>query len=181
MVSKLHKILKPFLLRRTKAEADASLPPKKEVHLFVGLTETQINIYRSMLSGRTVNDDKKFYVNLLMQLRKVCNHPYLFDGIEEEGLPELGSHLINNCGKMIILDKLLEKLTKEKRQTLIFSQMTRMLDILEDYCNFRGYQVLSPPLFSLTLACSTAELTETLKWTVEIARLKSLWILTLRS
>lgn len=140
MVQKLHKILKPFLLRRTKQEADRSLPPKKEVHLFVGLTETQVNLYRSILAGRTVNDDKKFYVNLLMQLRKVCNHPYLFDGVEEEGLPELGPHIIQNSGKMIILDKLCEKLKKEKRQVLIFSQMTRILDILEDYCNYREYQ-----------------------------------------
>ena len=77
-----------------------------------------------------------------MQLRKVCNHPYLFEGVEEVGLPQLGAHLINVSGKMIILDKLLTKLRKESHQVLIFSQMTRMLDILEDYCNFRAYKVL---------------------------------------
>lgn len=76
-----------------------------------------------------------------MQLRKVCNHPYLFDGVEEEGLPPLGMHLINNSGKLIIVDKLLQKLRTGKHQVLIFSQMTKMLDILEDYCNFRGYPV----------------------------------------
>jgi len=76
-----------------------------------------------------------------MQLRKVCNHPYLFEGVEDEGLPELGAHIINTSGKMIILDKLLQKLAKEKHQVLIFSQMTRVLDILEDYCHFREYKV----------------------------------------
>lgn len=56
-----------------------------------------------------------------MQLRKCCNHPYLFEGIEEEGLPVLGEHLVNVCGKLRVLDKLLEKLKKEKHQVLIFS------------------------------------------------------------
>jgi SWI/SNF-related matrix-associated actin-dependent regulator of chromatin subfamily A member 5 len=42
-----------------------------------------------------------------MQLRKVCNHPYLFEGIEDPSLPTLGDHLINTSGKMIVLDKIL--------------------------------------------------------------------------
>ena len=46
-------------------------------------------------------------MNLMMQLKKVCNHPYLFENVEEEGLPALGEHLIQNCGKMMVLDKLL--------------------------------------------------------------------------
>jgi len=126
--------------RRTKTEVEAHLPPKREVHLYVGLTETQVNLYKTILSKKSVNDDKKAFINILMQLRKVCNHPYLFEGVEEEGLPQLGAHLINVSGKMIILDKLLAKLKKENHQVLIFSQMTSMLDILEDYCNFRGYK-----------------------------------------
>jgi len=73
-----------------------------------------------------------------MQLRKACNHPYLFEGVEDQNLPELGEHLINNSSKMRILDKLLAKLY-EKSQVLIFSQMTKTLDIIEDYCVYRGY------------------------------------------
>ena len=71
----------------------------------------------------------------------MCNHPYLFDGVEEETIPTAKEdHLITTSGKMIVLDKLLVKLSGEKHQVLIFSQMTRMLDILEDYCNFRGFK-----------------------------------------
>ncbi len=71
----------------------------------------------------------------------MCNHPYLFEGVEEEGQPTATvDHLITASGKMIVLDKLLMKLSNEKHQVLIFSQMTRMLDILEDYCNFRGFK-----------------------------------------
>lgn len=76
-----------------------------------------------------------------MQLRKVCNHPYLFPGIEPEGAPSMGEHLIETSGKLIILDQLLKKLYSEKyHKVLIFSQMTMVLDILEDYCNYRTYK-----------------------------------------
>lgn len=76
----------------------------------------------------------------LNQLRKVCNHPYLFEGVEEETQPTTDDHLISTSGKMLVLDKLLTKLSNGKHQVLIFSQMTRMLDILEDYCNYRGFK-----------------------------------------
>lgn len=93
------------MMRRTKAEAMKTLPPKKEIHLYIGLTEMQLNIYRNLLSPKKnisdSGDDKKFFLNILMQLRKVCNHPYLFEGVEEEGQPILGEHIINNCGKMM--------------------------------------------------------------------------------
>jgi SWI/SNF-related matrix-associated actin-dependent regulator of chromatin subfamily A member 5 len=61
----------------------------------------------------------------------VCNHPYLFDGAEE-GPPYVdGPHIWENSGKMQLLHKLLAKLQKNDSKVLIFSQMTRMLDILE--------------------------------------------------
>lgn len=139
IVQQLHKILKPFLLRRTKAEVEKTLPPKKEIHIKVGLTETQKNVYKKLLTNSVINDSKTVYKNIIMQLRKACNHPYLFEGVEQEGLPELGDHIITVSSKMRILDKLLNKLKEQKSQVLIFSQMTRQLDILEDYCNYRGY------------------------------------------
>ena len=76
-----------------------------------------------------------------MQLRKVCNHPYLFPGIEAEDAPSMGEHLIETSGKLIILDRLLKKLyAEDNHKVLIFSQMTMVLDILEDYCNYRSYK-----------------------------------------
>ena len=103
-----------------------------------------------------------------MQLRKCCNHPYLFDGAEPtfDGEYVLGDHIISNSGKMVVLDKLLHKLKKEGHRVLvcttggvegsggegrlllhsflifrlqIFSQMTRTLDILQDYLHHRNY------------------------------------------
>jgi SWI/SNF-related matrix-associated actin-dependent regulator of chromatin subfamily A member 5 len=53
MIQKLHCILRPFMLRRTKAEVEKTLPPKKEIHLMVGLTETQLKLYKNLLHNRS--------------------------------------------------------------------------------------------------------------------------------
>ena len=140
IVHQLHKILKPFLLRRIKNEVEKTLPPKKEIHIKVGLTETQKNIYKKLLTSSLISESRTIYKNIIMQLRKVCNHPYLFDGIEDPNLPEVGEHLIINSSKMRILDKLLSKLKLQGSQVLLFSQMTRTLDIIEDYCTYRGFK-----------------------------------------
>jgi len=137
LVKKLHKILKPFLLRRTKSEVETTLPPKKEVHIKIGLSEMQKDIYKKLLKKSIDSETKIAYKNIIMQLRKCCNHPYLFDGVEDMSLPDLGEHLIKNSSKMRILEKLINKLTKQNSQVLIFSQMTRVLDILEDYFNYK--------------------------------------------
>jgi len=138
IVQQLHKILKPFLLRRTKSEVEKTLPPKKEIHIKVGLTELQKDIYKNLLTRSLLQTESKtIYKNIIMQLRKACNHPYLFEGIEKPNPPP--NHLVIYSSKMRILDKLCNKLFG-KSQILIFSQMTRMLDILEDYCNERRYQ-----------------------------------------
>lgn len=81
-----------------------------------------------------------FYKNIIIQLRKIVNHPYLFDNQEPEGAEEFGEHIITSSGKMIFVDKLLKKMKEENNQVLIFSGFTSMLDILEDYCLFREYK-----------------------------------------
>merc|ERR1711902_249188 len=78
--------------------------------------------------------------NILMQLRKCTNHPYLFDGAEPGPPYTTDEHIIDNAGKMLVLDKLLPKLQEQGSRVLIFTQMTRILDILEDYCWFRGHK-----------------------------------------
>merc|ERR1711871_748268 len=83
--------------------------------------------------------DRVRLLNILMQLRKVCNPPYLFEGAEP-GPPFLdGPHLWENTGKLVLLSKLLPKLQAQQSRVLIFSQMTRMLDILEDFMRLKRY------------------------------------------
>ncbi|MEQ2180935.1 hypothetical protein GOODEAATRI_006377 [Goodea atripinnis] len=84
--------------------------------------------------------DKMRLLNILMQLRKCCNHPYLFDGAEPGPPYTTDLHLVVNGGKMVVLDKLLPKMKEQGSRVLIFSQMTRMLDILEDYCMWKNYE-----------------------------------------
>ena len=145
VVSKLHKILRPFLLRRLKVDVDKDLPSKREVKLYTGMSEMQTYWYKKLLSkdaaalNQLGGPGKTRLQNVLMQLRKVCNHPYLFQGAEI-GPPYFdGPHLWENAGKMVLLDKLLMRLKANGDRVLIFSQMTRMLDVLEDYLRFKGY------------------------------------------
>mgnify|MGYP002818436467 CR=1 FL=1 len=134
--------MRPFMMRRIKREVEKALLPKIEMHINVGITETQKSIYRQLLKKSTIDkgSSTSHYKNILVQLRKVCNHPYLFPGIEAEDAPELGDHLIKTSGKMKFLDRLLNRCHRESSQTLIFSGFTTMLNILEDYCRFRDYK-----------------------------------------
>ncbi|KAG6331414.1 hypothetical protein ID866_7673 [Astraeus odoratus] len=112
------------------------------------MTEMQRKWYRSVLekdidavNGLTgKKEGKTRLMNMVMQLRKVTCHPYLFDGAEPGPPYTTDEHLIENSGKMIILDKLLKSMKAKGSRVLIFSQMSRVLDILEDYCLFRAFK-----------------------------------------
>lgn len=143
VVQQLHKVLRPFLLRRLKSDVEKGLPPKKETILKVGMSQMQKQFYRALLQKdlEVVNagGERKRLLNIAMQLRKCCNHPYLFQGAEPGPPYTTGDHLVTSAGKMVLLDKLLPKLKERDSRVLIFSQMTRLLDILEDYLLYRGY------------------------------------------
>uniref|UniRef100_A0A665UDY1 SWI/SNF related, matrix associated, actin dependent regulator of chromatin, subfamily a, member 5 n=1 Tax=Echeneis naucrates TaxID=173247 RepID=A0A665UDY1_ECHNA len=138
-------VLRPFLLRRIKADVEKTLLPKKEIKMYVGLSKMQREWYTKILMkdidilNSAGKMDKMRLLNVLMQLRKCCNHPYLFDGAEPGPPYTTDLHLVVNSGKMAVLDKLLPKMKEQGSRVLIFSQMTRMLDILEDYCMWRNY------------------------------------------
>lgn len=86
--------------------------------------------------------------NTVMQLRKVCSHPFLFDWPLDPKTndPVLGRELVNASGKMMVLDRLLRELLTRDHKVLIFSQFTTMLDIIE-VCNIcrnlllQGYEL----------------------------------------
>jgi len=148
VVQQLHRVLRPFLLRRVKSEVEKSLLPKQEVNLYVPMSEMQRKWYQKILEKDidAVNgaagkkESKTRLLNIVMQLRKCCNHPYLFEGAEPGPPYTTDEHLIYNAGKMAILDKLLKRMKEDGSRVLIFSQMSRVLDILEDYCVFREFE-----------------------------------------
>ena len=148
VVQQLHRVLRPFLLRRVKSDVEKSLLPKKEVNVYIGMPEMQVKWYQKILEKDidAVNgaggkrESKTRLLNIVMQLRKCCNHPYLFEGAEPGPPYTTDEHLVYNSGKMLVLDKILKRLEKQGSRVLIFSQMSRLLDILEDYCVFRQYK-----------------------------------------
>ena len=143
VVTKLHQILRPFLLRRLKQDVELGIPKKQEYILFASLSEWQQGMYQAIID-KQLKDSSGGDVrlnNVLMQLRKCCNHPYLFEWpIGKDGDEVVDEILVQASGKMQLLDRLLTRLKKEgDHQILIFSQMTRMLDIIEDYLAWRGF------------------------------------------
>ncbi|OLY84731.1 Lymphoid-specific helicase [Smittium mucronatum] len=234
IVSKLHHILRPFLLRRLKTEVETNLPPKREYIISCPMTLSQSALYSAALSSNIrnflldqmskgalngtkkesdfptangprnakkraaetikesislledlksedeyeyeqkqkeipllkssegpsnpLNDSKKRLANQnlkfkLMQLKKVCNHPYIYnfplvDENDQNSDYLINESLVRESGKLLVLDVLLPRLlkpnnnssSKDNHRILIFSQMTKMLDILEYYMEMRKYK-----------------------------------------
>ncbi|RHZ11678.1 hypothetical protein DYB37_004295, partial [Aphanomyces astaci] len=166
-VEKLHKELKPFLLRRMKEDVEKSLAPKEETIIEVELTVFQKQYYRAIYEKNSqflARGGKKAHapslMNVVMELRKCCNHPFLIRGAEEREVTrlqkqqprnvplstrreavhkQLNDLLVTSCGKLVLLDKLLPRLRDGGHRVLIFSQFKIMLNILEDYLRMRGY------------------------------------------
>jgi len=119
-----------------------------ENELVVGndeFTESRVILQQTLLKEEAERGDKddrssawRKLMNLLMQLRKVCNHPYQIQHAEPE--PYItGDHLISASGKFIVLEKLIKELViKQKKKILIFSGFTRMLDLVEEFLAIRG-------------------------------------------
>ncbi|KAF7729861.1 hypothetical protein EC973_003595 [Apophysomyces ossiformis] len=227
IISSLHTILRPFLLRRLKTDVEHSLPKKKEYLLHAPLTQAQKSLYDAIIkrdlrdylikrktktldeenkeadetAHQSIKDkrkserslkstsyketsDREFFAglkkggkaetdiitdntnitaginhqvkdaikqvnglhlqNIVMQLRKVCNHPFLFDWPID---PKTNSLVLNNelaaqSGKVLLLDRLLTALFDRGHKVLVFSQMTKMLDILEDWATaLKGWPI----------------------------------------
>ncbi|KAE8298782.1 Chromodomain-helicase-DNA-binding protein 6 [Larimichthys crocea] len=157
-VKKLQAILKPMMLRRLKDDVEKNLAPKEETIIEVELTNIQKKYYRaileknfSFLSKGANQHNMPNLINTMMELRKCCNHPYLITGAEEkilesfkkchspEALDFQLQAMIQAAGKLVLIDKLLPKLLAGGHKVLVFSQMVRCLDILEDYLIQRRY------------------------------------------
>ncbi|XP_022748758.1 protein CHROMATIN REMODELING 4-like isoform X2 [Durio zibethinus] len=141
-VEELKKLVAPHMLRRLKRDAMQNIPPKTERMVPVELSSIQAEYYRAMLTknyqilrniGKGVAQQSM--LNIVMQLRKVCNHPYLIPGTEpESGSVEfLHEMRIKASAKLTLLHSMLKVLYRDGHRVLIFSQMTKLLDILEDY------------------------------------------------
>ena len=88
-------------------------------------------------SGSAGDSDWRKLMNLLLQLRKICNHIYLMPDAAPDPY-DVGEHVVGGSGKLLMLDRMLPRLREDGHRVLLFSQFTSMLDLLEDYCELRG-------------------------------------------
>lgn len=152
IIHRLHQILEPFMLRRRVEDVEGSLPPKVSIVLRCRMSSIQSAIYDWIKSTGTLRVDPedelrkvqkssiytaKIYKTLnnrCMELRKACNHPLLnypyFNDFSKD-------FLVRSCGKLWILDRILIKLQRTGHRVLLFSTMTKLLDILEEYLQWR--------------------------------------------
>ena len=149
-VIKLHDLLGPHLLRRLKADVLKSMPSKSELIVRIDMAPIQKKYYKLVLTKnyealQSKQGGNQSLLNIVMQLKKCCNHPYMLQAAQDEApltdkFMYEGSALIKSCGKLELLEKMLRKLKAENHRVLIFSQMTKMLDILEDFLEYMGYK-----------------------------------------
>ena len=169
-VANLHTVLRPYLLRRVKEDVEKSLPPKEETILEVTLTPIQKQFYKAIyekntgfLFKGTKPSNAPSLMNVMMELRKCCNHPFLIRGAEDRIIDDAaenarklltpneqiyrdidyakltGEHLVKSSGKFVLLSKLLPKLQSGGHKVLIFSQMVRVLDLLQELLQLNHY------------------------------------------
>lgn len=153
VIRRLHKVLRPFLLRRLKKDVEKDLPDKVEKVIKCKMSALQSKLYDQMLKHNVLfigesNDKTKMSIkglnNKIMQLRKICNHPFVFEEVENLVNPTRANtdELWRVAGKFELLDRILPKFKATGHRILLFFQMTQVMDIMEDYMRLKGHQYL---------------------------------------
>eukprot|EP01083_Nonionella_stella_P269873 913444_1 len=152
-VRRLQSELTPYILRRLKENVEKAIPPKQETIIDIELTTLQKQYYRAIYERNrdflTKGCDKgnlPQLMNIEIQLRKCCNHPFMIAGVEDKEVPESCTWneyfriTIASSGKLVFLDKLMHRLKEEGHKVLIFSQMQKVLDILAGYMKWKHFK-----------------------------------------
>ncbi|KAM0917905.1 hypothetical protein ACQ4PT_009309 [Festuca glaucescens] len=148
IINRLHQVLRPFVLRRLKHKVESELPGKIE-----RLVRCEASAYQKLLITRVEDNlggigavKVRSVHNSVMEMRNICNHPYLSQLHVEEIEGYLPRHylpsVVRLCGKLEMLDRLLPKLKATGHRVLLFSTMTRLLDVMEDYLVWKKYKYL---------------------------------------
>ena len=132
--------VRPFLLRRTKAQVEKDLPDRVEEDLLCEMEGEQKTLYRAELkrarqlilglkTDRQLNQERFHVLTSLLRLRQICCHPALVDASLREA----------ESAKVSALEDLLEPLLEEGHKVLVFSQFVTMLDLLRENVKQRGW------------------------------------------
>ncbi|TLS24910.1 hypothetical protein PpBr36_08408 [Pyricularia pennisetigena] len=165
-IPQLHDEIKPYFLRRTKAEVLKFLPPMGQVIVPVTMSIVQEKLCKSIMTKsplliQAIFAKNKMGIkergslnNILMQLRKCLCHPFVYSrDVEDTTLdPEtMQRNLIEASPKLVLLSRMLPKLKEKGHRVLLFSQFLNQLDIIEDFLAGLGflYQRLDGSMSSL--------------------------------
>jgi len=166
---KLHELIKPYFLRRTKKGALKELPPISEMIIPITLTNLQRKLYGSVMEknaelikalmykgseGSKLKERAKLN-NIMMQLRKITCHPFVYSSeVEDKNVDPsvMDRNLIDAGAKLKLLELMLPKLHQRNHRVLMFSQFLDMLDVAEDFLDTLGL-----PWLRLDGSNSTAE------------------------
>lgn len=152
VIRRLHKVLRPFLLRRLKKDVEKDLPDKKETVIKCPSSALQRKLYMQLQNhnklmvadGKGGKTGMRGLSNMLMQLRKVCNHPFVFEPVEDAVNPSrnINDTIWRTAGKFELLDRILPKLKATGHRVLMFFQMTAIMNIMEDFLRLRNISFL---------------------------------------
>ena len=152
VVSRLHQILEPFMLRRLVQDVERKLPPKVTIAVHCPFSAYQAAVYDWVQRTGTIRVEPNAKIGLAaranfrgylplqnrcMELRKLCNHPALNYPVEKGGDWRSGEDLVRTCGKLWVTIDCSRKLRASGHRVLLFSTMTRLLDLLETYWKWR--------------------------------------------
>ncbi|KAE8379677.1 PHD/FYVE-zinc-finger like domain-containing protein [Aspergillus bertholletiae] len=156
-IPELHNMIRPFFLRRTKAQVLTFLPSVVQIIVPVSMSVVQKKLYKSILAKNPQlikaifqrKDDnqgpkqveRQNLNNILMQLRKCLCHPFIYSTAIEERTNNTAAshkHLVEAAGKLQLLQLMLPKLKERGHRVLIFSQFLNNLDIVEDFLDGLG-------------------------------------------
>lgn len=137
----LQRLISPFILRRKKQDCLQELPSKTEDVVWCELSEEQQDLYQKLLQERTAviaelqSQDGAFsYITLLallIQLKKICNHPALFLG-------DIKNYKAHSSSKWVLFEELLCEALEGGQKVVVFSHYLGMLDIIESYLKEKG-------------------------------------------
>ena len=152
VIKRLHKVLRPFLLRRLKKDVEKDLPDKQERVIKCNFSALQAKLYKQLVThnrimvsdGAGKKTGMRGLSNMLMQLRKLCNHPYVFEEVEDQMNPHriTDDSIWRTAGKFELLDRVLPKFRATGHRVLMFFQMTQIMNIMEDFLRLRGLSYL---------------------------------------
>ena len=131
----LQKRIHPFMLRRTKKEVVLDLPPKTEIISPIELSQNQKDLYEAVrltmmkkvlseVESKGIARSQIIVLDALLKLRQICCDPRLLKNSKVEVS-------MQDSAKLLHLLEMIEELLEEKRQILLFSQFTSMLDFIE--------------------------------------------------